>query len=448
MADEFCEVAWPEADGVAEALIGACMTNRDAADYAILHLTPEDIPDHLRPIYKAIVSLTQKGRKAAPVLVAEEMRRLGLVPKGDAGTPETITPTLLQIARSYMPGSVEDYCAILQRYSLQRRIREAGHKLVDLANDCRLSSDQYRAQAESILTAAVEVREDAGELKRMGEVVRQQLAIHKARKPGTFEGLPTGFQDLDFLLRGMQPGDLLILAARPSMGKTALAQSIANRLAKWGKSVIVVIREMADAQLADRLIAAEGPLNAGKMRVGLVPASQWTVAENHIEQSGLLTARYWIDDTSSTVPQIRAKAMRLKRSQGLDLIIVDYLQLMDAVGNYRGNKVQEVSEISRAFKLLAKELGVPIIVLSQLSRSVEQREDKRPILSDLRDSGSIEQDADVVLFLYRESYYKRDREDGITEVIVAKNRNGPVGTARLLFIKESTRFVSLEQKHD
>jgi len=270
--------------------------------------------------------------------------------------------------------------------------------------------------------------------------------LHKNK--GELRGVPTGFDDLDFILGGLQKSDLVILAARPSMGKTSLALNIALNAAtnKNRKAVVGVFSlEMSKDQLVDRLISSTARVDAWKLRTG-------NLSEDDFPKIGeamslLDETPIFIDDTPGiSVMEMRAKSRRLKAEQGLDLIIVDYLQLMG--GNNSDNRVQEISEISRSLKGLARELDVPVIALSQLNRALESRPDKKPLLSDLRESGSIEQDADVVVFVYREDYYNRDTDrKNIADILIRKHRNGPTGEIELFFIGEQMLFVNLEKKH-
>lgn len=441
----FNEAAAPEDDQVANALIAACLMDRDAAERAVELLTPEDMPDdRFRPyksIFAAVTALVRRGKRPAAPMVAEELRRSH--PEAGHGWAQILS----DLARSHIGGiNVDDYCHILRRYAVRRDLRALGLRYMDLSQNNALETDEYLGQAESLLNALSQRAIASDEPVLVGELLRRQLSVHKARKPGEFDGLKTGFPDVDYIVRGLNDGDMIILAARPSMGKTAFAQNVSDNLAKAGKRPLFVSAEQPDEQIADRIIAAEGVVDGGQLRAGLVQAKHWESVESNLEQSGLFGARYWIDSRSTTVAEIRVKALRLQRQHGLDCIVVDYLQQLSP-SRKTGNRVQEVSEISRDLKRLAKELGVPLIVLSQLSRDLEKREDKRPMLSDLRDSGAIEQDADVVVFLYRQSYYDKASTDDTTEVIVAKNRNGPLGMAKLMFIKTRTKFVNLEKRH-
>jgi replicative DNA helicase len=263
-------------------------------------------------------------------------------------------------------------------------------------------------------------------------------------------GIQTGFTDLDKMLGGLQNSDLIIVAARPSVGKTAFALNVAQNVAVRSKEPVAIFSlEMSAPQLVQRMICAEGNMDANVMRFGDLKESDWSKLAN---AAGVLGAtNLLIDDTPGiTVHEIRAKCRRLKKQQGLGLIVIDYLQLIASTGRGRGaeNRQQEVSEISRMLKHLARELDVPVIALSQLSRNVEQRQDKRPMMSDLRESGAIEQDADIVAFLYRDDYYNAETEKkNIIEIIIAKQRNGPVGTVELVFLKNYNKFVNYERGH-
>lgn len=276
--------------------------------------------------------------------------------------------------------------------------------------------------------------------------------INKLQTTGAaITGVPTGFKDLDELTAGLQPSDLILIAARPSMGKTALVLNIAQHAAiREKKSVAFFSLEMSKEQLVQRMLCCEAPIDSQKLRIGALEETDWLKLINAADK--LNGAEIYIDDTPGiSVMQMRGKARRLKAEHGLDLVIIDYLQLMQgsASSGRNENRQQEISEISRSLKALARELGVPVVALSQLSRSVESRQIKRPMLSDLRESGSLEQDADIVAFLYREDYYEKDTENkDITEIIIAKHRNGPVETVNLLFQKQFTRFVNLTKQYE
>lgn len=275
--------------------------------------------------------------------------------------------------------------------------------------------------------------------------------IEKASKSkGTVTGIPTGFIDLDYKLSGFQPSDFILIAARPSMGKTAFVLNIAQYMAfKKNKAVAIFSLEMSKEQLVNRLFSLESQVDAQSLRTGNMKDSDW---EKLIEGAGVIgQSKLIIDDTPGiSISELRSKCRKYKLEHGLDIIIIDYLQLMTgSVGKSSESRQQEVSDISRQLKGLARELNVPVVSLSQLSRAVESRPDKRPMLSDLRESGAIEQDADVVMFIYRDEYYNKDSEfKKQAEIIIAKQRNGPVGTVNLAWLGEYTKFANLSRQED
>jgi replicative DNA helicase len=282
--------------------------------------------------------------------------------------------------------------------------------------------------------------------KVLMEVFERVEMLHQSS--GMTTGIPSGFPDLDKLTSGFQRNDLIIVAARPSVGKTAFALNVAQNIAVRAKQTVAIFSlEMSAAQLVQRMICAEANVDAGRMRTGQLEGDDWEKLTMAI--GTLSEADIYIDDSPVlTVAEIRAKARRLKKEKGLHMIFIDYLQLIAGRGKAGENRQQEVSEISRMLKQIARELELPVVALSQLSRGVEQRQDKRPMMSDLRESGSIEQDADLVAFLYRDDYYNQESEKkNIIEIIIAKQRNGPVGTVELVFLKNYNKFVSLDKFH-
>ena len=265
-----------------------------------------------------------------------------------------------------------------------------------------------------------------------------------AKNRGAVTGVPTGFKDLDGYLSGLQPSDFVLVAARPSMGKTAFVLNVAENVAiKQGITTAIFSLEMSNVQLVNRMLSLESTVDADKLRKGRLDSSDWgklIEGADSIAKSHLI-----IDDTPGiSISELRSKCRKYKMENDLGLVIIDYLQLMSGSGRRSDNRQQEISDISRALKALARELNVPVVTLSQLSRAVEQRPDHRPMLSDLRESGAIEQDADVVMFLYRDDYYNKDTDiKGIAEIIIAKQRNGPIGTVKMAWIPEQTRFADL-----
>jgi replicative DNA helicase len=346
--------------------------------------------------------------------------------------------------------NVEYYGKIVEEKSILRRlIRTATH----IASEGYAREDEVEVLLNEAEKNILEVaqRKNSGVFQNIKDVLVQtydDIEVLHNRK-GDITGIPTGFSDLDRMTAGFQRNDLIIVAARPSVGKTAFALNIAQNVAtKTDENVAIFSLEMGAQQLVMRMLCAEGNIDAQRLRTGSLTADDWgklTMAMGSLSNAGI-----YIDDTPGIrVGEIRSKCRRLKQEGGLGMILIDYLQLIQGNGRSGENRQQEVSEISRALKALARELEVPVIALSQLSRGVEQRQDKRPMMSDIRESGSIEQDADIVAFLYREDYYEKDTENqNIIEIIIAKQRNGPVGTVQLAFVKEYNKFVNLERRFD
>ncbi|MBO2942784.1 replicative DNA helicase [Paenibacillus sp. F411] len=349
--------------------------------------------------------------------------------------------------------NMESYVATVQEKHLLREvIRTAQSQIAAAAaggNVQGLLTEMQSATAK--LTDRAAPKQD---FKRINDVLVEVIETTETKsevyKTGKVTGIETGYTDLDAILGGLQKSDLIIVAARPSVGKTAFALNIAQNVAcRIDDTVAIFSLEMSAPQLVTRMVSAEGNLEASKLRMGDMASEDWS---KMAEAAGVLGATNIVIDDSPgiTVHDIRSKCRRLKKQEGLGMIVIDYLQLIASVSKGRGpeNRQQEVSEISRTLKHLARELDVPIIALSQLSRGVEQRQDKRPMMSDLRESGSIEQDADIVAFLYRDDYYNQDTEKkNIIEIIIAKQRNGPVGTVELVFLKQFNKFVNYERSH-
>jgi replicative DNA helicase len=279
----------------------------------------------------------------------------------------------------------------------------------------------------------------------LGKTYEKISDLHDPEAKDKYRGVSTGFRDLDNILSGFQPSDLVVLAARPSMGKTALALNIAQNMAKKGNSIGLISLEMSKEQLVERMFCSLLSVDSWKLRTGKLSDDDFSRIGNIMDEMNNM--KIYIDDTvGGSIAELKAKARRLKMENGLDVLIIDYLQLMSGSASYQSNRVQEISEISRSLKELARDLSVPIVALSQLSRAVEMRPSKVPQLSDLRESGAIEQDADVVMMLYREDYYEEDSaRPGLTDIYIRKHRNGPIGRIELAFKKEQMKFVSVEK---
>ncbi|MBK8499512.1 MAG: replicative DNA helicase [Flavobacteriales bacterium] len=438
----------PQAPELEQAVLGALMLERNAVNEAIDILQPESfyVEAHKR-IFEAILNLFRNDQPIDILTVTEELKKRGELDV--VGGPFYISQLTNKVASS---ANVEYHARIIsQKHILRELIRISAETQRDAYDD---SADVFDLldKTEQDLYAIT-----SGNLKRnyepMSDLIQDAITnIENAKsKTGGVSGIPTGFVQLDKITAGWQRSDMVIVAARPAMGKTAFVLSMARNIAvEHKKAVAVFSLEMSSTQLVTRLIASEAGISSEKLRKGDLSDSEFTILHQHIAR--LTNAPIYIDDTPAlNVFELRAKARRLKSQHNVDLIIIDYLQLMTSGGDNRGgNREQEISGISRSIKSIAKELDIPIIALSQLSRAVETRGgDKRPMLSDLRESGAIEQDADIVCFLYRPEYYKIYEDDhgstlGIGEVIVAKHRNGALDTVRLRFIPELAKFTDLE----
>lgn len=419
-------------------LLSALMTkNGEAIPLAAATLKADDFyrVEH-RLIFKALVELSDTNTPIDVDIVAKQLER-----NGDWGEGK--------VTFNYLFGSVypceyttlrcETYIAIIKEASSYRKLRSAGMFLEDAAAHERMPIKEIFAEVEKRLT---EAETDTTKSLTQAKELYLPLANQLLNKEQGTPGLRSGFFATDSYTGGLKPSDMLILAARPSMGKTALAMNIAAEVAKK-YTVLFFSLEMNRTQLIERIVAAAAKVNATKIQHrNLNDAELERVLD---EADRVNDMKLFIDDTAGIgLPEIKMKARKVQREHGLDLIVIDYLQLMQSSKAYQGNRVQEVSELSRGIKSLARELNIPILTLSQLSRGVEVRADKRPMLSDLRESGSIEQDADIVMFLYRDEYYDRDSEaKGLAELIIAKNRNGAIGQVPLRFEKEFVRFEEL-----
>jgi replicative DNA helicase len=421
-----------------ESLLGALLLSRDAMSaVAELRVTSSDFykPAH-QHIYEAVRVLLAAGQAVDPVTVAEELRRVGLLDAigGNSVLLELVagTPAISNASR---------YARIVQNTALLRRLIGVAGEITELAFSGPDDVDKALDQAE---TKVFEIAENrvVDTTRELGDLLPEVIdEIERIQEQGhILTGMPTGFTDLDELLTGLQPSTLSIVGARPSMGKTAFALGIAvNVAAETHKPVLFFSLEMGHRELAQRILASEARVDSSKFRKGDLTPPDWSKINRAL---GRLEAPLFIDDNPNvTVMEIRAKARRLQARHGqLGLICIDYLQLMTGGGDAENRQV-EVSEISRGLKILARELNAPVLALSQLSRQLEQRADKRPMLSDLRESGSLEQDADVVMFIYRDEVYHAESPDrGVAEIIVSKHRSGPIGTRKLVFLGQYTRF--------
>src|SRR3989339_23592 len=344
---------------------------------------------------------------------------------------------------------VHQYALIVKHKSTLRKLLKAGHDITALSFDESSEIDQLLEQAEKALYAVSQnfIKDRFVHIKEILEATYEKISeLHDAEQKDKYRGIPTGFKGLDHVLSGFQPADLVILAARPAMGKTSMALNVAQNIAKIGKSIGFISLEMSKEQLVERLFCSLLAVDSWKLRTGQLIDDDFSRIGSIMDE--LNQSKIFINDSAgSSISELRTKARRLQMESGLDVLFIDYLQLMsiDKRGASVTNRVQEISEISRSLKVLARELRIPIVALSQLSRAVEQRPSKVPQLADLRESGAIEQDADVVLMMYREDYYEEDTDrEGITDIYIRKHRNGPTGRVELRFKKEQMRFYDLE----
>jgi len=429
-------------------LLGAILIDTDAIVKIADTITVEDFydPRHAR-IYEALLALYERRSQIDVLTLADQLKGVGFLDL--VGGPSYLTELT-----NYVPTAshVEQYADIVAQKALRRRLISASQDMALLGQDESKSLKELIEEAETRLfeVSQQHVKQDIVSLENiLAESFERLDDLHKDKSH--LRGIPTGYKDLDDMLAGLQRSDLFILAARPSMGKTAFVLNLAHKVAtKAHEPVLIFSLEMSKEQLVDRLLAMESGVDAWALRTGNLTDDDF---ERIGEAMGTLSeAKIYIDDTPGiTVSDLRTKARREAHNQRLGLVIVDYLQLMSGGGRYssEGNRVQEISEISRGLKGVARELDVPLIALSQLSRSVENRSPQIPQLADLRDSGSIEQDADVVAFLYREDYYNPESErKNLMDVLIKKHRNGPTGGVELYFDRDKQRIRSIDSRHD
>ncbi len=424
-----------------ESLLGAMLLSRDAIAIAMEVCNPEDFykTSHGH-IFDAITSLFSRGEPADWVTVTEELRRRELLEA--IGDPSVFVS--LQ-ANTPSIGNAEYYARIIEELALLRRLVSVAGEITELGYSVPADVSNVLDRAESLVFDVAQ-RRVVDSMTPLQDLLGDGLDhLQRLYDQGdSITGLATGYTDLDELLSGLQPSNLIVVGARPSMGKTAFALGlVAHAGIKLHVPTLLFSLEMSHMELTQRLLGSEARVDANRMRTGNLREADWAKVGNAI--SRMSEAPIFIDDNPNlTVMDIRARARRLKSREGLGLVVVDYLQLMTGRHGAENRQV-EVSEISRGLKILARELEVPVVALSQLSRGLEQRQDKRPMLADLRESGSIEQDSDVVMFIYRDEIYNPESTEsqGTAEVIVAKHRNGPTGVQRLAFIGHHTRFDNM-----
>ena len=430
-----------------QAVIGSMLTDKDAVMAAVEKLKPENFyRDDNKAIYEAMTTLYNKAEPVDLITVKDELETMGLFDK--IGGMEYLA---LLPAKVPTTANVDKYITIVQEKAILRNLIKTANEIIELGYDGTEDVEDIMNGAEKKIFDLIQNKNKSG-LSPIKDVLIESISkleeLYNRKQHIT--GVATGFSELDYMTTGLHGSELILLAARPAMGKSAFALNIAaNAAIKSNVPVAIFNLEMSKDQLVDRILSSEAMVDSNKIRTGKLEEGDWSSVASILGK--LSEAQIYIDDTPGiSVMEIRTRCRKLKMEKDIGLIIIDYLQLVQGSNNRKnGSREQEIAEISRSLKILAKELNVPVIALSQLSRAVEQREDHRPMLSDLRESGSIEQDADIVMFLYRDDYYNKDSEDkGLTEVIIAKHRGGSTGKVKLLWMGNYTRFEDLAKGFD
>ena len=430
-----------------QAIIGSMLTDKDAVVSAIEVLRQEDFyREDNRAIYTAIVNLYNKAEPIDIITVKAELESMGKFEQIGgleylAELPEKVPTT----------ANALKYIKIVEEKSELRTLIKAANEIIESGYDSTGDVEDIMESAEKKIFNIMQKKNQKGYTSIKDALVDTFTKIEELyNRKQHITGVPTGFSELDYKTAGFHPSDLILIAARPAMGKTAFALNIATNVAvKANTPVVFFSLEMSKEQFVNRILCSEAMVDSNKVRTGKLEENDWAKLAGTI--GPLSEAEIYIDDTPGiSVTEIRAKCRKLKLEKNIGMVVIDYLQLVQGSNNKRnGSREQEISEISRSLKILAKEIGVPVIALSQLSRAVEQRPDHRPMLSDLRESGAIEQDADIVMFLYRDDYYNKESEKkDIAEVILAKHRGGSTGTVELLWLGSYTKFVNLEKRFD
>ena len=424
-----------------QSALGAALVSKEALSDVIQILRPEDFYDSAhREIYTAMRELYRDDKNVDIITVSDALKKKGSLEAAGGRAYIADLPNLAPLAMN-----AAGYAEIVAEKASLRALITAADEIKGFSYDEGVPAGDILDKAEQRIFDISQSRQQ-NDYSSLRDILEENIEMidRASKNEGAITGLPTGFQKLDEMTNGLQKSDLIILAARPAMGKSAFALNLARNVAKKADaSVLIFNLEMAKTQLGMRLLSLESSVKIQNIMTGRVVGDEW----HHISLAvdSLSAAKIAIDDTPGiTILEMKNKCRRMKKEKGLDLVIVDYLQLMDLEGKVE-NRQQEISKISRSFKLLARELDCPVILLSQLSREPEKRSDHRPIPADLRDSGSIEQDADIIMFLYRDEVYfgEESAEKGICEVNIAKHRNGPTGTVKLTFVGDYTRFAEV-----
>ena len=427
-----------------QSVIGSMIMDREAIVIAAGILHSEDFyGKQYGIVFEAMVELNDEGKPVDLITLQDRLKEKDVPP--EVSSLEFVRDLITAVPTS---ANIKYYANIVAEKAILRRLIRINE---EIANTCYVGKESLETILEDTEKKVFDLvqRKGSNEYVPIREVVMNAMnRIEIASKnKGVVTGIPTGFIDLDYRTAGMQPSDLILVAARPSMGKTAFVLNIAQYVAfKQNKTAAIFSLEMSKEQLVNRLFSLESKVDSQHIRTGNLSDAEW---EKLIESAGIIgKSNLIIDDTPGiSISELRSKCRKYKLEHNLELVIIDYLQLMSGSGSGRSDsRQQEISDISRSLKALARELSVPVIALSQLSRAVEQRPDHRPMLSDLRESGAIEQDADVVMFLYRDDYYNKDTDmKGVAEIIIAKQRNGPIGTVNLAWLPDFTKFANIQK---
>lgn len=443
MEEALIKRVMPNSVEAEQSVIGSMLMDREAIIVAGESLIQEDFYHKQYGImYQTMIEMNNENKPVDLVTFQERLREKDVPP--EVYSLEFVRELLEAVPTS---ANIRQYASIVKQKSILRNIIKVNEEISNACYVGRDKTEDILADTEKKIFELVKNKGDHN-YKPIDQVVLEALdkISAAARNRGAVTGIPTGFKDLDFKLSGLQPSDFILIAARPSMGKTAFVLNIADHVAlKEGVATAVFSLEMSNVQLVNRMLSLESSVEADKLRKGRLDGSDWgklIEGADNIAKSNLI-----IDDTPGiSIAELRSKCRKYKMEKNLGLVIIDYLQLMSGSGK-SDSRQQEISDISRSLKSLAREIEAPVVALSQLSRAVEQRPDHRPMLSDLRESGAIEQDADVVMFLYRDDYYNKDTEiPGVAEVIIAKQRNGPIGTISMAWIAEQTKFADMERQ--
>ena len=444
MDDALIKRVLPHSIEAEQSVIGSMLMDRDAIIAASEIVTAGDFYQHQYGImFEAMLELFNENLPVDLVTLQNRLKEKDVPP--EVSSMEFVRDIITMVPTSV---NVKSYASIVRDKAVLRRLIKVNE---DIANTCYAGKEPL----ETILATTEKTIFDLLQNRSSGEFVPiRQVAMNVLEKieqasknQGTVTGIPTGFIDLDYKTSGLQPSDFVLIAARPSMGKTAFVLNLVDHISvKKGLPCMVFSLEMSKEQLVNRMLAMESNVDSQKLRTGTLSDSDWDAVVEGIGVIG--NSKLIIDDTPGiSIMELRSRCRKMKLEYGLNVVIIDYLQLMSGSGKGGDNRQQEISEISRSLKGLARELNAPVIALSQLSRACETRQDHRPMLSDLRESGAIEQDADVVMFLYRDDYYNKDTDmPNIAEVIIAKQRNGPIGTVNLVWRPEYTKFANMAKQ--